>query len=251
MKDVWLPMPRYKLRKNLVKKIIKQHNLKGHCLEFGYGAGDMLLLYAQSGMTVDGYDFSSMAYENASNRVNQTAFKDQITFLNQAQSLQEQHYDCLFAFEVLEHIEDDEAALLDWKHYLKSEGYLVMSVPAHERKWGANDVISGHFCRYEKQALKNKLTAAGFKVHTVWNYGYPLTIALDYALHKNAQKQLDAAKTADKISLSKRSGINRKPSLTNKILSSDILLLPFYLLQSVFLNTDLGSGYLVVAQKQS
>jgi len=250
MNDVWIPMPRYKLRKSLVKRLIKQYDLKGNSLELGYGAGDMLLLYAKAGMVAEGYDFSSMAYDNASYRINQTIFKDQITLLEQVQAVKEQYYHCLFAFEVLEHIEEDEAALLNWKHYLKANGYLIMSVPAHERKWGASDIAVGHYRRYEKHALEKKLTKAGFKVHTVWSYGYPLTIALDYALHKNAQKQLDAAKITDKASLSKLSGIDRKPSLANKILASDLFLSPFYLLQSVFLNTDLGSGYLVVAQKQ-
>ncbi len=51
MEDNWLPMPRYKLRRDLVKRILARESLSGKtCLEFGYGSGDMLLLYASLGI---------------------------------------------------------------------------------------------------------------------------------------------------------------------------------------------------------
>src|SRR3546814_6549126 len=57
------------------------------------------------------------------------------------------------AFEVLEHIEDDHAALRQWLGWLKPGGILLMSVPAHPSQWNAADVWAGHFRRYRKREL--------------------------------------------------------------------------------------------------
>ena len=70
MKDNWLPMPRYKLRRYLVKRILDRESLSGKtCLEFGYGSGDMLLLYASLGLDAFGFDISESAFEIARLRI--------------------------------------------------------------------------------------------------------------------------------------------------------------------------------------
>ena len=70
MEDNWLPMPRYKLRRDLVKRILDGESLSGKtCLELGFGSGDMLLLYASLGLDAFGFDISELAFENARLRI--------------------------------------------------------------------------------------------------------------------------------------------------------------------------------------
>src|ERR1051326_6090556 len=46
----------------------------------------------------------------------------------------EERFDAVCAFEVLEHIEDDAAALAEWAGRLRPGGWLLLSVPAHQRR---------------------------------------------------------------------------------------------------------------------
>src|SRR5580658_844251 len=44
-------------------------------------------------------------------------------------------FDLVCAFEVLEHIEDDAQALAEWAGLLRPGGWLLLSVPAHQRRF--------------------------------------------------------------------------------------------------------------------
>ena len=67
-------------------------------------------------------------------------------------------------FDVLEHIEDDHAALAGVHRVLAPEGRLYLAVPAHGALWSNEDRIAGHFRRYSLGKLRRKLDQAGFTV---------------------------------------------------------------------------------------
>jgi len=245
MSDQWIAMPRYKLRRVLVKKILQRESLKGKtCLEIGYGAGDMLSMYAHMGLRVDGYDFSPMAYQIAQKKIS-----DNIKLFQTESDIKKNAYDYLMAFEVLEHIQDDKAALKKFRSYLRSNGKILLSMPAHMSKWGANDECTGHYRRYDRKELSIKLISAELKPLFIWNYGYPLTLLLDPMLHKTHDRYMESKTQRSREELSRESGVKRKRTILNQVVSSDILLFPFYILQEFFLNSDLGSGYIVFAKK--
>ena len=104
MEDKWLPMPRYKLRRDLVRRVLSTEALPGKtCLEFGYGSGDMLLMYASLGLDTFGFDISELAFENARSRVESyPALKGRIRFLRDKGQAHGRRYDYIMAFEVLE-----------------------------------------------------------------------------------------------------------------------------------------------------
>jgi SAM-dependent methyltransferase len=62
-------------------------------------------------------------------------------------------YDMVGAFDVIEHIEDDRAALAGIARVLKPGGRFVMTVPAHPWMWSAHDVVNHHHRRYTKAGL--------------------------------------------------------------------------------------------------
>ena len=73
-------------------------------------------------------------------------------------------FDLICLFDVLEHVEDDEAALLMLKTRLSASGVLILTVPAFMFLWGNHDVANHHFRRYQRPELIDKLTQAGFVI---------------------------------------------------------------------------------------
>jgi SAM-dependent methyltransferase len=71
-------------------------------------------------------------------------------------------FDLVGIFEVLEHVEDDEALLAEIARITKPGGILTLSVPLGRRHWTAFDEYAGHVRRYEPDELQQKLTRGGF-----------------------------------------------------------------------------------------
>jgi SAM-dependent methyltransferase len=73
-------------------------------------------------------------------------------------------FDSIVCLNVLEHIEDDLFALAQMRDSLATGGSLALLVPAHRFLYGAFDRAVGHFRRYEKRELADKLKNTGFAV---------------------------------------------------------------------------------------
>lgn len=71
-------------------------------------------------------------------------------------------FDSIVCLNVLEHIENDSKALKNMFKLLKSGGKLCLLVPAHELLYSNFDNSLGHFRRYSKSNLNEKLLATGF-----------------------------------------------------------------------------------------
>jgi len=76
----------------------------------------------------------------------------------------EEHFDAVGAFDVLEHIEEDEKVLAQIRRALKPGGGLLLTVPQHRWLWGPLDTVSCHVRRYSRNDLHAKLSRAGFEI---------------------------------------------------------------------------------------
>lgn len=76
----------------------------------------------------------------------------------------------VYSLNVLEHIEDDLAALREIFRVLAPGGRLVLFVPAFPILYSSFDRRFGHHRRYRRVALKSLVEAAGFRV-TACRYG--------------------------------------------------------------------------------
>ena len=76
----------------------------------------------------------------------------------------ESDLDAIGAFDVLEHIEEDEAVLQQVFKALKPCGYLFISVPQHHWLWSAVDEYACHVRRYTADELHKKVCQAGFEI---------------------------------------------------------------------------------------
>ena len=57
------------------------------------------------------------------------------------------------AFDVVEHVEDDAAAMKEMERVCKPEGIICVTVPAFKMLWGDHDIVNGHYRRYTKNSL--------------------------------------------------------------------------------------------------
>lgn len=73
-------------------------------------------------------------------------------------------FDGIGAFDVLEHIAEDERVLSEIHRALRPGGHAVLSVPQHPALWSLADDIAFHQRRYRRGELEEKLRRAGFEV---------------------------------------------------------------------------------------
>lgn len=251
--ESWYPSPRYLLRKKLIIKCLQRIKCKGKSIiEIGYGAGDGLCTYSKLGMKVYGYDYSDIAFEEASKRLLENGI-DNVKLFNNEKDAYLEKYDVVLACEVLEHIEDDNQMLKRWYDALNKKGHLIFSVPAKMSKWCLNDEWAGHYRRYEKSEIKNQLNECGFDVIWVWSYPVPINIVLDYLLEKekksNGGIEYHESNNYSIDDKTKESGIKREAGKLARALSKNWFIAPWHFLQLLFLNSDLGSGYVVMAKR--
>jgi len=73
-------------------------------------------------------------------------------------------FDLVCAFDIVEHVADDESALSELSRVAAAGAILLLSVPLHESSWTAFDDLVGHHRRYEPAQLRSQLAAHGFSV---------------------------------------------------------------------------------------
>ena len=75
-----------------------------------------------------------------------------------------EEFDAIGAFDVIEHIEEDETVLKQIQCALKPGGLLLLTVPQHRWLWSVVDDHALHVRRYEARELHAKVMRAGFRV---------------------------------------------------------------------------------------
>lgn len=85
---------------------------------------------------------------------------------------QNETFDMVCAFDVIEHIEDHEKAVSEIYRVLKKDGLAYITVPAFQFLWSDHDVINHHFRRYTKKEIVDLFKNQGFKIdfETYFNF---------------------------------------------------------------------------------
>jgi SAM-dependent methyltransferase/glycosyltransferase involved in cell wall biosynthesis len=177
------------LRYDLVRRMIPQS--VADILEVGCGQGALGVRLAARYRYL-GLEPDPKSYAVARHRFAQTGRGEvrgtQVGSLDQAE-----RFDLVCAFEVLEHIKDDAAALAEWARWLRPGGWLLLSVPAYQRRFAAADELVGHFRRYDPAMIVELLRRTGFEEIEVREYGMPLGYLLEAGRNAVARRRLAAA----------------------------------------------------------
>lgn len=250
----WVPAPRYLMRRARIFDLMEGRPA-GRLLETGPGAGTLLIEFSRRGFECEALESSEQARALANKLISASGLTAPVHPM--PQHGWEGRFDYLFSFDVLEHIEDDKAALTCWASWLKPGGTLLLSVPARKKLWTAGDEWAGHFRRYEWVQLTALLEHAGFEIEVFECYGFPLTNLSEQvsalAAKKSIHHQTVSGET-DRKANNDRSGIERQPHIrVFPLLGSAagrLALRLAFATQKLFLNKDWGSGYIVRARKR-
>jgi SAM-dependent methyltransferase len=93
-------------------------------------------------------------------------------------------YDLIAVLDVIEHIEDDVAALGAMADCLKPGGKILIAVPAHQWMWSAHDVVNHHHRRYSKATLGAAIARAGLRHNGLRWFNsllFPVAVAARFA----------------------------------------------------------------------
>jgi len=82
----------------------------------------------------------------------------------------EEEFDLIGAFDVLEHIEDDERVLKEMYRATRQGGGIIITVPQHQFLWSKVDEYARHVRRYSALELRKKVEAAGFRTRMTTSF---------------------------------------------------------------------------------
>ncbi len=154
---------------------------------------------------------------------------------------QRRPFDCVLLSEVLEHLDDDVAALVTCRELLTDHGCLLITVPADPALWTRWDDLAGHRRRYTRQELVSKLEATGFRVRQLTNWGFPLTRWLVRRGARMRARRLDE----------RHAGGEFPPLLRRFMPVASVAFRVLARIEPLFSPLDRGAGYVVVARRDT
>ena len=156
--------------KNLYKLIVSK--LRGRTLlDIGCGVGHLLFLAAKMGFKGVGVEPSKSLQKLHLKIYPQSRFQIIDGDARSVTKVFQSQVDNVTLIDVLEHISDDRGTLRALKKVLSKAGKLIIVVPAHPYLYGKRDKSIGHFRRYSKKELGDKLEVAGYVIEEIrfWN----------------------------------------------------------------------------------
>ena len=169
----------YRARREILAELIRreaQPPANAQILEIGCGTGHNLAMLREFGH-VEGLELDEESRVLSEKRLGRKVMSAPLPELA---GVPEKHYDLIGAFDVIEHIDDDSAALASIATRLTPSGKFVMTVPAHPWMWTAHDVVNHHKRRYSKRALKALIDGSPLELVKIGYFNsllFPLAVA--------------------------------------------------------------------------
>ncbi|HZJ12223.1 MAG TPA: class I SAM-dependent methyltransferase [Methyloceanibacter sp.] len=160
--EVLAEMPRYY---DWIMDAFAPH-VRGRVVEYGAGAGTVSMRLEPLADRLTLVELSTNLVETLQQRFRNNPEVDVISrsLEEHAAELGAEAVDTVVMVNVLEHIEDDRAALADLVRILRPGGSLLLFVPALQFLMSELDLMHGHFRRYQRGDLAAKVEAAGARV---------------------------------------------------------------------------------------
>jgi SAM-dependent methyltransferase len=156
--------------KSKLKLIEKNTSKKGLLLDYGCGTGDFLACAKKSGWSTFGFEPNSKAKAIAKEKG--------IKVLDSLKELDDNSFDVISLWHVLEHVYHPEASITEFKRILKPDGVLIIAVPNYKsfdanhykEFWAAYDVPRHlwHFSKLSIQQLAFSQNMYVKKIVPMW-----------------------------------------------------------------------------------
>jgi SAM-dependent methyltransferase len=146
-------------RQRIVRRVLTRYVApSSRILDVGCGPGGTTKSYSGANHVL-GVDASAESTRLARGRGLEVARMDATHLATRPQS-----WDAIVSLDLLEHVDDDVAALREMRDALRPGGTLVATVPAYQFLWSSHDEAVGHRRRYTKGRLLRAAREAGFEV---------------------------------------------------------------------------------------
>ena len=175
----------YRARRKILAELIRREvhpAADARILEIGCGTGHNLAMLSGFGH-VDGLELDDEAAALSEKRLGRVIIRSPLPELEGVSN----DYDLIGAFDVIEHIDDDHAALAAIATRLKPGGKFIMTVPAHPWMWTAHDVANHHKRRYSKRALRALVEGSPLRLDKI---GYFNSLLFPLAIVERAASKL-------------------------------------------------------------
>lgn len=150
----------------------------------------------------------------------------------------EEEFNCIGAFDVLEHIEEDRQVLHQIHRALKQRGMVILTVPQHRWLWSPVDRYACHVRRYSANELQTKLQETGFEMLRSTSFVTGLLPFMLVSRFFQRFSTVDTGKPNDGLSIA--SWLN---FLFEKMLNAEVRLIRWGI------NFPFGGSRLIVARK--
>jgi SAM-dependent methyltransferase len=183
----------YRARRQVIAALIRRlvrPPVQARILEIGCGTGHNLAMLGQFGH-VDALELDEEARSVAEQRLGRSVMSAP---LPEIAGVADRHYDLVGAFDVIEHIDDDHAALQSIADKIKPGGKLVMTVPAHQWMWSAHDVVNHHKRRYSKASLGKLVEGSPLRLERIGYFNsllFPVAVAERLASKARGKDEAD------------------------------------------------------------
>lgn len=159
----------FRSRNRLIVWALEHHFPSARCLlEVGCGTGFVVAGIAQAGapLTLHAGDAQSSGLMFARDRAPAARL-----YQLDARSLPfDREFDVVGAFDVIEHLDEDERVLAQMWRAIRPGGGALITVPQHGWLWSAEDAAGGHKRRYSRREVVEKVQRAGFSVERVTSF---------------------------------------------------------------------------------
>ncbi|NOR20760.1 MAG: methyltransferase domain-containing protein [Xanthomonadales bacterium] len=175
-------------------------------LEIGCGTGYVLAGVADAypHAAITGSEVFSVGLPYAAERVG----KAELLQMDARRIPYIEEFDVIGAFDVLEHIKEDEPVLAEILQALRPGGGVAITVPQHPWLWSQQDEYACHERRYRIAELRKKVLQAGFKVELETSFVSLLLPAMMTSRLSRKKTPPDAGNNAGELQL---------PGLINRI----------------------------------
>ena len=173
----------YRARRKILAELIRREACPpagAEILEIGCGTGHNLAMLGGFGH-VDALELDGPARAIAEGRLGRSVMSAPLPELA---GVPQRHYDLVGAFDVIEHIDDDSAAIASIAKLLKPDGKFLITVPAYQWMWSAHDKVNHHKRRYSKRTLRELIEASPLRLDKVGYFNsllFPLAVIERFA----------------------------------------------------------------------